>query len=295
MTHHSTATLKVQGVRGGQVTIRDDLVPTEEPMEVRVVCVDQGESRSYSVSVTMRTPGDDFELAAGFLLTEGIIDGRDAIYDINYCTDPELEQEYNIVNVQLGPGVYFGPELLTRNFYSTSSCGVCGKASLEALRLRTRPAKAQQGPKVATGVICMLPDRLKEAQPLFQRTGGVHSSGLFDGEGNLVTLREDVGRHNAMDKLIGHHLLKGSLPLTDYIVMVSGRTSWELMQKALVAGIPMVVAVGAPSSLAVDVAQEFGMSLVGFTRKDSFNIYAGPERVLISSQVVSGAHLLGTT
>ena len=284
MMDRSTATLKIRRVQGGHVTSRSDVVPTEEPMEVRIVYMNRELPQERSVSVTMRTPGNNFELAAGFLLTEGVIQDKDDVARISYCTDPDIEQEYNIVNVYLRSDVEFDPEHLTRNFYTTSSCGVCGRSSLEALRLRGSPTVALGKPMVQAEVISRLPERLREGQSLFEKTGGLHAAGLFDAAGNLVTLREDVGRHNAMDKLIGHHLMKGDLPLSDYLVVVSGRASWELMQKALIAGIPMLVAVGAPSSLAVDLAQEFGMTLVGFTRSDSFNIYAGAERVVTESE-----------
>ena len=300
MRRSSTATLKVQRMQGRRLISRRDVVTTEEPMEVRVVCGNKGRPQAHSVAVTMRTPGNDIELAAGFLLTEGIIRGKGDIKRISkrlakevevpvlrMRTNPTIEEASNTINVYLRAEVDFGPELLTRNFYTTSSCGVCGRASLEALRLRGCPTVAQDRPKVRAEVIGQLPELLREAQSVFDKTGGLHAAALFDGEGNLLTLREDVGRHNAMDKLIGHYLLKGTLPLSDYLVLVSGRASWELMQKALVAGIPMLVAVGAPSSLAVDLAQEFGMTLVGFARRESFNIYAGTGRVLTSTEATA--------
>ena len=280
MDPRSTATVTIQRVRAGQRRPDQDAVVTEEPMEVRVVSTGGGQTQTHSVAVTMRTPGNDFELAAGFLLAEGIVEERDAIVDISYCPEAGLEQQYNVVGVYLRAGVEVGPELLTRNFYTTSSCGVCGKSSLEALRIRGCPSVARGRPRVRAEVIGALPQTLRASQALFERTGGLHAAGLFDAEGRLLTLREDVGRHNALDKVIGRHLLDGSLPLSDAVAVVSGRASWELMQKALAAGIPMLVAVGAPSSLAVDLATEFGMTLVGFARGEGFNIYAGSERVL---------------
>ena len=296
MRRRSTATVKVRRMQGGHLIALKDVVATEEPMEVRAVCPNNGRPQAHSVAVTMRTPGNDFELAAGFLLTEGLIRDRGDVERISrrlaahvevpvlrMRTNPTIADEYNTIHVYLRPGVDFGPELLLRNFYTTSSCGVCGKASLEALRLRGCPAVAQDRPRVSAEIIGRLPEALRGAQSVFERTGGLHAAALFDPEGNLLTLREDVGRHNAMDKLIGYHLLNGSLPLSDYLVLLSGRASWELLQKALVAGIPMVVAIGAPSSLAVDLAEEFGMTLVGFTRRDSFNIYTGAERVLTTA------------
>jgi FdhD protein len=228
----------------------------------------------------MRTPGHDYELAAGFLYSEGIIEGSQVIERVSHCQDPEIDQHYNIVNVYFKPGAAFDSSLLTRNFYTTSSCGVCGKASLEALELKDYPDPAPDGPRVPVQLVYSLPDSLREGQRVFDRTGGLHAAGLFDVEGNLVSLREDVGRHNAVDKVVGQALLSGKLPLADRILVVSGRTSFEIMQKALAAGIPVVVAVGAPSSLAVDIAQQFGMTLIGFAKKDRFNVYAGEGRLV---------------
>ena len=293
MRRSSTANVKVQRIQGGRTQTVRDVVTAEEPMEIRVVYENQGRLRAYSVAVTMRTPGDDFQLAAGFLLTEGIINDKADIEDITrrlakhvelpvlrIRTKPSPADRHNTINVYLRAGLDFEPELFTRNFYTTSSCGVCGRASLEALRLRGAPTVPKDRPKVRPEVIGELPEILRGAQDVFNRTGGLHAAALFDEGGNLVTLREDVGRHNAMDKLIGYHLMNGSLPLSDYLVLVSGRASWELMQKALMAGIPMLVAVGAPSSLAIDLAQEFGMTLVGFARRESSIIYAGADRIL---------------
>ena len=293
MKQSSVATVELQRMEEGLRTYRQDSVAVEEPMEVRVVCERQGRQQAHSAAVTMRTPGNDSELAAGFLLTEGIVRGKGDIKRISrrlakqvevpvlrMRTQPTEEEQRNTINVHLGADVGFDPEQLTRNFYTTSSCGVCGKSSLEALRLRGNPSVAQDRPRVSQTVIGWLPETLRKAQAVFELTGGLHAAALFDDSGNLVTLREDVGRHNALDKLIGHHLLQDDLPLGDYLVLVSGRASWELMQKALIAGIPMLVAVGAPSSLAVALALEFGMTLLGFTRRDGFNIYTGPQRVL---------------
>jgi FdhD protein len=228
----------------------------------------------------MRTPGADFELAAGFLYGEGIIDSPDDVQKISYCVDSDLdaEQRYNIVNVELRGGREFDLRPLERHFYTTSACGVCGKASLEQLELRGCPVMTA-GPEVSAEVINILPEKLREAQGLFDATGGLHAAALFDEEGELLALREDVGRHNATDKLVGWALLEGRLPLTDHIVMVSGRSSFEILQKALAAGAPVVCAISAPSSLAVDVARQFGMTLVGFLRGGRFNVYAGSERI----------------
>jgi FdhD protein len=268
----------VERRRNGSTVITDDVVATEEPMEVRVVSHGDDGPRSESIAITMRTPGHDFELAAGFLLSEGLVACREDIVDVSYCPADGDEQQYNIVNVTLGAGAAFDASLLNRNFYATSSCGVCGKASLDALRT-LGSTRSDDALRVSASLVRGLPGTLRQAQTLFDRTGGLHATGLFDAEGSLLTIREDVGRHNALDKVIGHHLMAGELPLFGRIAVVSGRASWELMQKALAAGIPMVVAVGAPSSLAVDLAQEFGMTLTGFTRADGFNVYAGAERV----------------
>nr|WP_243638086.1 formate dehydrogenase accessory sulfurtransferase FdhD [Rubrobacter taiwanensis] len=269
---------RMRVVRDGDVRLRSDVLATEEPMEIRLAV---GDAR-HTAAVTMRTPGADFELAAGFLHGEGIVAGREDILKISYCVDPEVdaEQRYNIVNVELRPGREYDLRSLERHFYTTSACGVCGKASLEQLELRGCPV-IPPGPEVSAEVIYSLPEKLREAQALFDSTGGLHAAALFDASGELVALREDVGRHNATDKLIGWALLEGRIPLSEHIVMVSGRSSFEIMQKCLAAGAPLVCAVSAPSSLAVDVAREFGMTLVGFLRGNRFNVYAGFERVAV--------------
>ena len=249
-------------------------------MEIRLVVPSAEGVRPMSLSVTMRTPGNDFELAAGFLLTEGIIQGRKDIEQIAYCVDPDVEQEFNIVSVSLRPGTSFDAALVERHFYTTSSCGVCGKATIEAVRVRHIPKIPTDSPRVSHRVIGRLGNELRESQHIFARTGSLHAAGLFDAEGMLLSVREDVGRHNAVDKVIGQQLLANRLPLSATVLMVSGRASFEILQKAAVAGVPFVVAVGAPSNLAVDVAKEFGMTLVGFAHGDSFNIYAGGHRLI---------------
>lgn len=251
----------------------------EEPLEIRVETVEGGRQRSRSVSVTMRTPGHDFELAAGFLYGESLLRDRDQVREIAYCR-PGEPQEYNVVSVRLKEGVSVDPDLLTRNFYTSSSCGVCGKASLEALEIRGGEALPSGTLFAEAALLARLPDLLREGQEAFRRTGGLHAAGIFDAGGGLQALREDVGRHNAVDKVVGHAFLEGGLPVRHGILVVSGRTSFEIMQKAMAAGIPMVVAVGAPSSLAVDMARRFNMTLVGFARASGFNVYAGGERVL---------------
>ena len=249
-----------------------DALATEEPLEIRV---DSPGLEQRRVAVTMRTPGHDFELAAGFLFTEGIVSAQDDVRSVRYCDVPREEQQYNVVTVDLRRP--YDPELLQRNFYTTSSCGVCGKASLDSISVRCAPVA--EGPEVAESVVVALPDRLREAQRVFDRTGGLHAAGLFDMGGTLVKLREDVGRHNAVDKLVGRALLSGELPLSERVLMVSGRLSFEIVQKAAVAGIPIVCAVSAPSSLAVDAGRRFGMTLVGFRRGSRFNIYTNAERI----------------
>jgi FdhD protein len=263
-------------VEDGRARVRPDTLATEEPMELRLV----SGGAKQTVAVTMRTPGADFELAAGFLYGEGIISSPDDVQKISYCVDADAEQRYNIVNVELRGGRDYDPRSLERHFYTTSACGVCGKASLEQLELRGCPV-IPPGPEVAPEVIYSLPEKLREAQGLFEVTGGLHAAALFDAEGELVALREDVGRHNATDKLVGWALLEGRLPLGDHIVMVSGRSSFEILQKCLSAGVPVVCAISAPSSLAVDVARRFNMTLVGFLRGNRFNVYSAPERVRV--------------
>jgi FdhD protein len=266
---------RVRVVEDGRARIRPDTLATEEPMELRLI----SDSLKQTVAVTMRTPGADFELAAGFLYGEGIVSSPDDIEKISYCVDADLdaEQRYNIVNVELR-GHDHDLRSLQRHFYTTSACGVCGKESLEQLELRGCPV-IPSGPGVAPETIYSLPEKLREAQGLFEATGGLHAAALFDAGGNLIALREDVGRHNATDKLVGWALLERRLPLSDHIVMVSGRSSFEIMQKCLAAGVPVVCAISAPSSLAVDVARRFDMTLVGFLRGNRFNVYSGSERI----------------
>jgi FdhD protein len=260
-----------EGVRS-----RLDYLATEEPMEIRLLAG----AEQQTVAVTMRTPGADFELAAGFLYAEGVLARREEIRHISYCVDPavDAEQRYNIVNVWLRTPHL--PELATleRHFYTTSACGVCGKASLDSLEMRGCPI-LPAGPVVERALIGSLPERVRRHQKLFDATGGLHAAAIFNLKGELLCLREDVGRHNAVDKLAGWALLNGRLPLHQEILFVSGRASYEILQKSTVAGIPIVCAVSAPSNLAVGVAQQFNSTLVGFLREDRFNIYTGEERI----------------
>ena len=266
---------------GRRTTTRLDYLATEEPLEIRVRSRDAG-GPARSLAVTMRTPGADFELAAGFLFGEGVITGAGQIRSIRYCADVEREdQRYNVVTVDLTGDAPAERELqpLERHFMTTSACGVCGKASLEALELNgCRPVGP--GPQLELSTIYRLPGTLASAQKVFRSTGGLHAAGLFDPSGRLLVLKEDVGRHNALDKLIGWALLAGrAADLRGGIVLVSGRASFELAQKCATAGIPILCAVSAPSSLAVDVARRFGLTLIGFLRGERCNIYTGAERI----------------
>lgn len=251
-----------------------DDVSVEEPLEIRVAYYVADKKESKNISVTMRTPGNDAELAAGFLFTEGIISGREQIKDI-YSPQAECSRNSeNIVIVELAEG--FVPELMKadRNFYTTSSCGVCGKGSIESIRtVSTFHNHTKNNTEVSLETLYQLSEKLQSFQNNFSATGGIHASGIFDLEGNLLALREDVGRHNALDKLIGYALSANLLPLDDKILVLSGRASFELIQKAAMGGITIVAAIGAPSSLAIDLAKEFDITLLGFLRDNRFNIY----------------------
>jgi FdhD protein len=266
------AVARLEGIAGwtGDVAQdRDDVLAVEEPLEIRFA--------GCNVAVTMRTPGHDFELAAGFLFTEGIIRGPGDIASMRHCpADDEISGE-NIVNVNPADQRLVDPSRWQRNFFATSSCGVCGKASIDAVCRESRPI--EDGCSLPAEMLYGMQRKLREAQPAFARTGGLHAAGLFDLNGRLLVLREDVGRHNAVDKVIGHALLSGMLPLRGSALMVSGRSSFEVTQKALAAGIPILAAVSAPSSLAVDLARSSGMTLVGFLREGRFNVYAGAGRI----------------
>ena len=251
---------------------RPDRLATEEPMAIQV----RGRNQDpVSVAVTMRTPGSDFELAAGFLVTEGLVHDRHEVAAVRYCDVAPEEQHYNVVTVDLT--VPFTADFAERHFFASSSCGICGKASLDQVEVIC-PLIAP-GPVVARSAIVSLPDTLRRAQRIFEQTGGLHAAGLFAADGRLIEAREDVGRHNAVDKLVCHALLSGTLPLRERVLMVSGRVSFEIVQKAAVAGIPITCAVSAPSSLAVEAAERLGMTIVGFLRGDKFNVYSHPERV----------------
>jgi FdhD protein len=271
----------IQKVTGTLPAPQVDALAIEEPLAIRLTCDAAGERVRQVLSVTMRTPGHDAELALGFLFTEGILR---ALADV-----VEVAPAGNVVEVELRRGVSVDVDRLERHFYTSSSCGVCGKTSIAAVQVGQRYPLPLDGPVFDASVIHQLPERLREAQAGFDRTGGLHAAALFDTSGHLLCLREDVGRHNAVDKLIGAQLLAGAVPLREQLLLVSGRASFELVQKALLAAIPIMAAVGAPSSLAVDLARDRGMTILGFVRNGRFNVYSGANRVRLGD--VSGLHL----
>lgn len=256
----------------GSYGVARDLLAVEEPLEIRIEWSEGTEQRVATAAVTMRTPGNDLELAAGFLFTEGLVCAREEIVSVRSC-------RAGAVRVVVAPDVTIDLARLERHSFMSSSCGMCGKTSASALRTTSHYPLRIAEPIVEGALVRSLPERLRRAQPAFDATGGLHASALFDLDGRLVTLREDVGRHNALDKVIGAELLADHLPADERILIVSGRVSFELVQKALMAGIPVVAAIGAPSSLAVDLAREAGLTLLGFLRSDRFNVYSGAERL----------------
>ncbi|NGO67689.1 formate dehydrogenase accessory sulfurtransferase FdhD [Streptomyces boncukensis] len=265
---------RVIRIRDGAVSVRPDTLTAEEPLEIRL--------GGRSLAVTMRTPGDDFALAAGFLVSEGVLAEAGELAGIAYCAGAAAEggNSYNVVDVRLAPGTVLPDIGLERHVFTSSSCGLCGKASLDAVRTSARWSLEGGRPAgLEPGLLAELPGRLRAAQRVFERTGGLHAAGLFSAEGELLDVREDVGRHNAVDKVIGRALQRAALPLRDAVLMVSGRASFELVQKAVMAGIPVLAAVSAPSSLAVDLAHESRLTLVGFLRGTSMNIYADTGRL----------------
>jgi len=265
----------VQKVAGPRAQEASDVLAAEEPLEIRLGYGPAGQREHRPLSITMRTPGHDFELTAGFLLTEGLIQSRADLTGIIYCPDVTKDEEReNVVRAELTPGLTLDLPRLERHFYTSSSCGVCGKTSIDAVHAAACPVLPPDGPYVAATIIHELPARQRTAQALFEQTGGLHAAALFSPAGELLLLREDVGRHNALDKVIGAALLAEQLPLHRHILLVSGRASFELVQKAAVAGIAVLAAVGAPSSLAVQAATDFGMTLLGFVRQDRYNVYS---------------------
>lgn len=265
---------KINGEQPHAMT--QDALAVEEPLEIRLRYEADGQPTTRSLSITMRTPGHDFDLASGFLFTEGIVQRAEQIAGLHHCGG-----QANVVRVDLQADVTIDFARLQRHFYTSSSCGVCGKTSIEALQATSCPTLPTTGWQFETSVIHALPNKLRAAQAVFDSTGGLHAAALFDAQGKLLALREDVGRHNAVDKLIGAQFQAGSTPLAERLLLVSGRASFELVQKALMGGIPILAAVGAPSSLAVELADNFGMTLIGFVRDGRFNIYSGIERIKI--------------
>ena len=263
---------------------KPDLVAVEEPLEIRLGYGSMDNRQQRSVSVTMRTPTHDFELALGFLYSESIITFYNQILSVKYCVDAGKQATENIVRVELNPDVIFNIKTLQRNFYATSSCGVCGKASIEAIdNMICNLPKQKLEPnalKVGKNYIVNLPKSLSQHQKLFEYTGGLHAAALFDESGKIISVREDIGRHNALDKLIGNALTQDLLPLNGKVLLMSSRASFELIQKAVMANIHIIVTIGAPSSLAVQTAEQFGITLIGFLRNESFNIYTGKERII---------------
>jgi FdhD protein len=276
MTQSNTIQIPVNKINAaGESSVNEDFLAIEEPLEIRLEFSAENQRITQSISITMRTPGDDFDLALGFLFTEGIINNSAHVESIKHC-----DAQNNVVKISLQTGLAIDVARLQRNFYTSSSCGVCGKTSIEALQMNACPTLPKTENLMAAKIVHTLPEKLREAQAVFDSTGGLHAAGLFDADGNLLALREDVGRHNAVDKVIGAQFQNQLLPLHDKILLVSGRASFELVQKSLMAGIPVLAAVGAPSSLAVELAKNFGMTLIGFVRDQRFNIYSHPERIV---------------
>ncbi|KAA0120232.1 formate dehydrogenase accessory sulfurtransferase FdhD [Mycolicibacterium sp. P9-22] len=268
-----TARRRVQHVTATEAVARPETLAVEEPLEIRV--------NGKPLTVTMRTPGSDVELAQGFLLTEGLVSRREDIAAVQYCngTGPDGLNTYNVLDVTLAQGVPTPDVDMTRNFYATSSCGVCGKASLDAVQLSSKHAPGDDPLVIDADTLSALPDKLRDRQKVFAATGGLHGAALFDAHGAALVVREDIGRHNAVDKVIGWALESGRVPLAGTVLLVSGRASFELTQKAVMSGIPLLAAVSAPSSLAVDLAAQSGLTLVAFLRGDSMNVYTRPDRV----------------
>lgn len=267
--------------RKASASSRRDRLASEEPLEIRLLSGPQGQPESRSLTVTMRTPGQDYELAAGLLYAEGLIKHREDIVKMTYCVgENKLEQTYNVLQVRLRPGLIVPWERLGRHGVTHAGCGLCGKVQIEQIQQDLHPDFGPDTPLLDPDMICALPERMRPLQQLFSRTGGVHASALFNRQGECLAVCEDVGRHNALDKLIGQQLLAGRLPLLDGILLVSGRASFELVQKALQASLPVLLAVGAPSTLAVELADAYGQTLIGFLRGDGFNVYSGAQRLL---------------
>lgn len=281
MSHKRQERRSIIRVKGEQRSARKDRIVVEEPMEIRIRQANQ--EADIRLNVTMRTPGHDFELTAGFLYAEGIVEDAASIGQLSHCLEALDRQalQGNTVRVRLAQGVKLSITHLQRHFASTSSCGVCGKDSIEALAHMPLPTLPPDVPQIDAATLLQLPGRLHDAQPLFAQTGGIHAAGLFNQEGELLSIREDIGRHNALDKLIGQQLLAQELPLVEHVVLLSSRIGFEMVQKAIRAGVPVLAAIGAPSSLAIELAESYGVTLIGFLREERFNIYTHPQRILL--------------
>jgi FdhD protein len=277
------AEVQVNVVADGAVSRGRDKVTVEEPLEIRLLHGPNGQRTTTNVAVTMRTPGDDLALALGFLHGEGVLHTADEVVSVHHVEVPAAEDAGNVVEVELAPSARFDVESLSRNVYTTSSCGICGKASLDAVRVQVPDQASPDTFTIAADVLGGMPNALRREQASFSHTGGLHASGAFDATGQIRRVAEDVGRHNALDKLIGGELQDGALPMLGLGLIFSGRTSFELVQKAALASCPFVAAIGPPSSLAVELAAEVRMTLVGFLREDRFNIYTLPHRVQIEA------------
>jgi FdhD protein len=271
---------KVKRVNGKGISREADLLAVEEPFEIRIGYGAENAREQFSLAVTMRTPGNDFELAVGFLYSEGIIKQYRQIASIHYCTPKAVEENENVVRIELKPDIAIDFKRLQRNFYTTSSCGICGKTSIDTIRQHCE--KISDNHLVSDIVIKGLPEKLQQAQTIFEHTGGLHGVAAFSLKGELLTVHEDVGRHNALDKVVGEMLIGNKIALDQSIILLSGRASFELIQKVAMARVPVVAAIGAPSSLAVKLAEELGITLIGFLRKDKFNIYSGEHRVMLA-------------
>jgi FdhD protein len=274
----SSRVVRAHTLEGRRRRSRRDVVAVEEPLGIRVVVEEAGRALRHDVAVTMRTPGADEELALGFLFSEGVLREPSAVARVRECETPATDPG-SVIEVYLAPGVAFDAERLRRNVYTSSSCGICGRAAIEQVRMLCRPVR-REGLRLDVETLWALPDRLRDGQAVFDNTGGLHAAGLFDAAGELLVLREDVGRHNAVDKVVGGLFAAGALPAADRLLLVSGRASFELVQKAALAGIPLLAAVGAPSSLAIELGAELGMTIVGFLRGERCNVYSGAERVV---------------
>lgn len=279
MQHHRVVRADVVKRLGGERQVKEDLLAVEEPLEIRLIYGKEDQRKEIAIAVTMRTPGHDFELAMGFLFTEGIIRSYDDVFGIKHCNQVKSTHEIgNVVKVALHPTAEFDEKKINRNFYTTSSCGVCGKGSIESLQMHCDSVSSDFTIDVAS--LVEAPKVMRKQQDVFEHTGGLHAAALFDKSGHMELLREDIGRHNALDKIIGAALSSGKVPLSQNFIMVSGRLGFELIQKCIIAGIPMIGAVGAPSSLAVALAKEYGITVAGFVKKGNYNIYTGEEKVL---------------